>query len=244
MVVGYNDGDSELAQESFALLLHDANVNYSDHNPITRIGSTEVGNVRATKEEVTSVGSPMNLPKGAVTGLQRALKGNMDDTRAREWLGNTHNVSYWKYVYLTEPDTILQSRPSALAHLRHALDKGLVITPHRLQPLPHESDLIGMKKSEKYLPATGAFSSIVELNPLKGGVCCDSLRGRYKPWHNFGRCGSFWWQCGFNSGQNHTRLEEYQLLRIQTGTGIVNLAGSEHGRQCIPSTTGVCSLPP
>jgi hypothetical protein len=244
VVVGYNDGDVDLAQDSFALLRSDTagNSTSKDQSPVTRIGNTELGYARATLEEVTSATTPINLVKGALAGLQCALKGDMEEGRAKEWLGNAHDISYWKYVYLTEPDTILQSRPAALSHLREALDEGLIIAPHRLQPLPHESDLKGMKRSVKYLPATGNFSNVIELNPLKGGVCCDALRGKYKPWRNFEKCGSFWWQCGFNARQNHTRLEEYQLLRLQTGTGIVNLAGSEHGRQCLPSPNGVCSL--
>jgi hypothetical protein len=33
-------------------------------------------------------------------------------------------------------------------------------------------------------------------------------------------------------------------MRLESGTGIVCLAGSEHGRRCVPTINGVCtSLP-
>ena len=100
-----------------------------------------------------------------------------------------------------------------------------------------------MKNENKFLPALGKFETIMELDSLVGGVCCDELGGASRPFQKFERCGSFWWQCGFNSRRNHSRLEEYQLMRLVSGTGIVDLAGSEHGRRCIPNTNGVCSLP-
>ena len=37
--------------------------------------------------------------------------------------------------------------------------------------------------------------------------------------------------------QVHQRLEHYQLIRLDQGSGIVHLAATEHGRQCIPRQT-------
>lgn len=244
LVVGYDEDDSSYARESFAFLRERTSEKDDKELPITRIGKTEVGYARATLEEVTSKITPVNRVKGSLTGLQRALKGKMDEERKKEWLGRTHKASFWKYVYLTEPDTILQARPSALPQIQAALDKGMILAPHRFQPLPHESDLKGMENENKFIPATGKFETVVKLNPLNGGVCCDGLEGESKPYMKFDKCGSFWWQCGFNARRDHSRLEEYQLMRLTgaAGTGIVNLAGSEHGRRCIPNTSGVCSL--
>lgn len=246
LVVGYEKGDSEYAQEAFTMLrakLFEYNDSTETHRTLT-VGNTELQYVNATLEEVTSKVTPINRVKGALTGLQRALKGEMEDERAKQWLGTTHNSSFWKYVFLTEPDTILSTRPSAIPQLRKALDEGLVLAPHRLQPLPHESDLKGMKNELKYLPASGKFETVTQLNALNGGVCCDELGGKtIPPFQRFEPCGSFWWQCGFNARRDHSRLESFQLLRLETGTKFVNLAGSEHGRRCIPKGTGVCTLP-
>jgi hypothetical protein len=245
LVVGYEQGDAGFAQEAFSTLANDNSIESTSNSALMiQIGNTEVGYVSSSKEEVASKITPINRVKGALAGLQHAIQGKMEPSRLRVWLGVTHNASYWKYVYLTEPDTILQTRPSALVQIREALDNGLILAPHRLQPLPHESDLKGMKNKNKFLPAKGKFETVTALDPLDGGVCCDELGGETRPFQKFERCGSFWWQCGFNSHRNHSRLEEYQLMRLESGTGIVCLAGSEHGRRCVPTINGVCtSLP-
>ena len=244
LVVGYEPGDAEFAYETFSLLVNHASVKSNGNDTlVTNIGNTEVGYVNVSNDEVASKITRINRVKGALTGLQLAIKGEMDASRLQEWLGVTRNASFWRYVYLTEPDTILQTRPLAIPQIRKALDNGLILAPHRLQPLPHESDLKGMKNKDKFLPALGKFENVIQLDPLDSGVCCDELGGTFRPFQKFERCGSFWWQCGFNSGRNHSRLEEYQLIRLESGTGIVSLAGSEHGRRCVPNTNGVCSLP-
>jgi hypothetical protein len=70
-------------------------------------GNTEVGYVSSSKEEVASKITPINWVKRALAGLQHAIQGKMERSCLQEWLGITHNTSYWKYVYLMEPDTIL-----------------------------------------------------------------------------------------------------------------------------------------
>lgn len=238
VIVGYKDDDADVVQEAFHLL-HSSNGNGGDNDSPSQamIGSTEIAYVKATTKEVTSRHTAINLVKGALMGLQNALNGNMDETRAREWLGSNHGASHWKYVYLTEPDTILETRPSTLVQLKDALDKGMILMPHRLQPLPHESDVKGMKNPVKFVPATAKFAPVVDLNALENGSCCDEYRGTYKPWKRHGKCEStiFWWQCGFNKNRDHSRLQDYQLIRLESGTGVVNLAATEHGRCCIPS---------
>ena len=181
---------------------------------------------------------PINVIKGALTGLQHALKGKRDKKRTKEWLRSSRTS--WKYVYLTEPDIILHTKPWVLPQLKDALDQGLVLTPHWLQPLPHEADFSKMKDKSKLVPATGNFSSVMELNALNGGVCCDENKGTYKPWEDFPKeKGSFWRQRGFFNGGNHERLTPYSLIRLNPGTGIVSLAASAHGRRCYPRQNGV-----
>lgn len=124
LVVGYEDGDSDFAQDAFTLLRGQTSLNDNKQSPVTRIGNTEVAYVRATTEEVTSKDTPINHVKGALTGLQHALKGEIEEKQMVEWLGSANDVSFWQYVYLTEPDTILQVRPSALPQLRASLTTG------------------------------------------------------------------------------------------------------------------------
>ena len=134
--------------------------------------------------------------------------------------------------------------------IRHELDNDLVFFPHRLQPLPHESDLEGVS-SEIPLPSNILpFSNITLLDPLFGhDHCCDAgdfLPGRSK---EFGRmmypCDDYpWWACGYLNQtkdmneaeirQAHKRLLEYPMLRLEvSGTGLV-FGSSERGRKCIP----------
>jgi hypothetical protein len=73
-----------------------------------------------------------------------------------------------------EPNLIPQNQMEfPPATQRDPLDKGLVLGPHWLQPLRHESNAVGMKKPSKFVPATGNFSSVEDLNPLQGWVCCN-----------------------------------------------------------------------
>lgn len=234
VVVGYNADDEELVDDAFRLLLtlvpNDTTGNTT--NALSQIGRTELAYVRAATEDVISQKTPINIVKGALTGLQKALKGDGDSMSAERQHGSS-----WKYVYLTEPDTILQTKPSALPQLQKALVEGLILAPHRLQPLPHEYDLAGMKNSNKMVHAVGNFSLILQLNSLEGAVCCDQ---DYKPWKEHPKCNSFWWQCGFNDRKDHSRLEQYDLIRLQPGMGIVSLAANHNGRRCKPNTSGVC----
>ena len=130
--------------------------------------------------------------------------------------------------------------------------------PHRLQPLPHESDLPGVS-SDILLPRqVHPFSNITELDPLFGhDYCCDAgdqLPGRSKEFGtDFYSCDYYpWWACGYLNKTKglkddevrdlHKRLVPYPMLRLTTsGTGLV-FASSEGGRSCIPSRTSCPSV--
>ena len=251
VVVGYNVQDEEYAEESFRLLLSlisnkDTSVKTTTaKQSFAKIERTELAYVRAATEDVISQKTPINIVKGALTGLQKALtRQSMSTERQYEWLGTARNASSWKYVYLTEPDSILQTRPSSLPFLKEALDQGMILAPHRLQALPHEYDLAGMKNTHKRVPNFGNFSTIQQLNPWKGAVCCDEYSKSHKPWKQYPKCNSHWWQCGFNDQQDHSRLEHYHLIRLTNpGMNLVTLAANHNGRRCITSNSGVC-IPP
>jgi hypothetical protein len=249
VVVGYNDVDKDFVQESFRYLRDtlDSNSNNAFNNtiPVTKIGPMEVGYVQVHNVEVKTKLIDVNMAKGALGVLQWALKGELDKNRTLDVLGSTTDVSHWKYIFLTEPDTILQTKPWVLSQLKIALDHGLILSPHRLLALPHEADLIGMKDTAQFIPASGNFSNVMDLNALDGAVCCDEHAGTYKPWKEyFGSCGTFWWECGFRkAGYNHNHFTPYSLMRLQQGTGIVSLAATEHGRRCFPNKNSVCEPP-
>jgi hypothetical protein len=211
-----------------------------------RIGHTEVGFVRAVTN-VTTRYVKVNMPKAAIEGLQQAFKGNFEFEETKLWLGNHHNresLLPWKYVYFTEPDTILQTRPWVLPQLVDALDEGFILVPHRLQPIPHESDVKGSDDKTKFVPAAGDLSVVMELDALGGDVCCDA--GIEKPGaSNYPECGTFWYMCGFGKKGgdpfvDHERLLAYKFMRLRDGTGIVSLTGTEHGRRCNPGKNAVC----
>jgi hypothetical protein len=121
-------GDAGFAQEAFSTLVNRTSANnHGKGSLMIQIGNTEVGYASSSKEEVTSKITPIIRVKGALAGLQHAIQGKMEPSRLREWLGVTCNASYWMYVYLMAPDTILQTQPSALVQICEALDNGLIL---------------------------------------------------------------------------------------------------------------------
>jgi len=110
----------------------------------------------------------------------------------QSWLGT--NPKQWKHIYFTEPDLILQTRQTALPSLVQQLNKGWILTAHRLQPLPHirqfddivntaiETNNAALVRylSQKLLPDFGSFhhANITSLDPYEVS-CCD--QGNYYP---------------------------------------------------------------
>jgi len=205
-----------------------------------------------------------NIPRGAVIGLQKALMGKLDSIKEQDdWLGRNYDLKYWKYVYLTEPDTILNLNHNLLPLIRKALDDGISLFPHRLHPLPHETDLPTNNTFNRglYLPNHPPFSNITTLDPFGDNYisCCDdglSAPGKQN-WtiHHGPRsetvnegCKGRWWECGFieHDGstefnmteviQGHARLLTYRFMRLHNGIGI-SFGTNNQGRQCIPSKT-------
>lgn len=247
VVTGYNDGDDRHVQECFRLV-----------NSLYNLETTELGYVRITNETwITTQYVKFNMPRAAVIGMQLALKGQAKDPL--DWLGTKHEHSYWKYVYLTEPDTILHTKPWLLSSIRDGLDRGLSFFPHRLQPLPHESDLpldantsrivTSSTNAGRFVPnSVSPFSNVTVLDPIHD-FCCDD--GQIP---NHEKCGTWFWTCGFDNRiqqkdlseeevlEKHKRLVNYPMMRLERGTGVV-FGPTEHGRRCLPSKVPCPSIP-
>jgi hypothetical protein len=187
--------------------------------------------------------------------MQMALNGDFESPEETQaWLGTSHTKDYWKYFYLTEPDTILHTKSNLLDLIRKGLDEGLGFYPHRLQPLPHQSDLPRNKPSilealtGRYVPSHEAtpFANVTTLT--KRYSCCDDgphWHGRMNDTRHKPCRGQQWWGCGLLGERQDTpekilrlqkRLLPYPLMRLEYGTRIVFLSTNQ-GRRCIPSTT-------
>jgi hypothetical protein len=192
------------------------------------------------------------MPKQAIAGLQMALIGKLNTSQTQAWVGDT--ATRWKYVYFTEPDLVLSSRPGSIHALTSELEKGRVLAGHRLQPIPHALDFPGFEdRRNNLVPAVGNFSaaSIPDVDTAEY-ACCDAGNGR--PGRDIPQpeCGTFWYQCGFNMrNKNYSNLEgvldahrrkvPYSWMRLSTGTGSVMMATTEHARQCTLLHHGSCS---
>jgi hypothetical protein len=237
VVVGYYDTDAELAAAVFDQLVSFQQALLPPTKPsdyfTANFGSTELAFVHT--DNINSTYTRRNIPKGAIVGLENAIKDNIDQEK---WLGKS--PSKYKYIYLTESDQILNARLSST--FLDAMDDGGVLVPHRLQPIPHMHDLKGVLVDNdiyRALPEEG-FNQVYELDAEQSS-CCDtsthlftSPKDESKP-----QCdgGQFWWQCGLlgrGSERNFTHLKNYDFMRLAGGTGIVSLSSTEWSRRCRP----------
>jgi hypothetical protein len=259
VVVGYDVADQAYVEESFRLLnfifkTDSVGMNTTSSSSFLRIHNTEFGFVRLQNETwIKTKFLDKNMPRGAIIGMRMALSGILRDTDQRkQWIGSDFSASYWKYFYLTEPDTILTTKLWLRSSIRDGLDHGLSFFPHRLQPLPHESDLhVSDFNAGLFLPShVHPFSNVTTLNLRngRGDFCCDGGSSWIGRSERFGPCGTNWFVCGFDENvvqknmseenvlERHKRIVPYSLMRLQDGTGIV-FASSNQGRRCFPSKT-------
>mmetsp|Transcript_40812 Transcript_40812/g.98423 ORF Transcript_40812/g.98423 Transcript_40812/m.98423 type:complete len:566 (+) Transcript_40812:40-1737(+) len=193
----------------------------------TQIGNTELAAVRITNTTwFKTKWVKHNMPLAAVIGMQLALGGKFEyDKETRYWLGTKHDASYWKYVYLTEPDTLLHTKESMWKPIQEGLDQGLSFFPHRLQPLPHELNLppsadddpsnnkkkkhISKKYESKFIPNNvPPFSNVTNLDESRH--CCDDgpeWPGRSEEFGIQQRpCGGhWWWGCGYQQASSSNK---------------------------------------
>lgn len=276
VVTGYHHPiDEDRVREAFNIVDATFNDVSKTHNDMARmflqVGHTDIAYVRLQELWVKTNLVPVNVPRGALIGMQMALSGKLSEGHTKDWLGDKSKTGEWKYFYLTEPDTILSTAPHILPLIRQGLDQGWIFFPHRLQPIPHEADLPvdhSFMSPGRYVPGSiSPFSNITLLkNPwadnrsnVEGlyAHCCDT--GIFKPGRTeeFGTkqqpCGRWWWACGFTNQESnisamealefHKRLVPYPMMRLQGGTAVV-VAATEMGRRCSPSRTPCASSLP
>ena len=220
--------------------------------------ATELSYVRVDQELYNSKYVSVNRPRAMFYGLQQALKNAFNASYTIQWLGNKHPPSYWKYVYFSEADLVLQTRASSLPAIHESLEQGLILMPHRLELVRHESDFVRDNETyngtKDFLPNRGIFSNILELD---GDVdmCCDD--GINRPSFNNMlfehdnpqqelelKCTSWWWNCGYTQGWEtlgipdevlHRRILKFTpFIRLTQGTRIISISGTEHQRKCNP----------
>jgi hypothetical protein len=265
VVVGHNqqqDAERPLVHQAFSRFAPNINAT------TTSVYGTQLAYATVSDDVVRTDFMAVNVPRGALLGLRRALEGT-DREWTSQWLGPPNNtaggVYPWKFVYLTEPDTILHVRPASLLKIERMLRKGMILVPHRLQPVPYEGDVPESNQTHTFITreqvaaSTAAF--ILELDAAESGAaCCDEQMGTLRPGPKAAaeaaglgaRCGwDRWWLCGFGAAQpnssshshqgNHSLiLDHYQLIRLREGTGVTLVSGSSHGRRCFPTLNATC----
>ena len=247
VVVSYKNSpaDFDIAAQAFTELQKQYRA-YHGHkfdsfkDPLTPLGHMELNHVTVTNEDyVKTKFIKINVPKGALKGLHDALSGKIRQPAQSEWLGD-HPKDYWDYVYLTEPDIVLQMKYSALDGLEKALKEGMMLAPHRLQPVPHELNFEGLVTAnpEQRIVPKEQFTDVMSMDTDQEDVCCDIGRSIPGLPPTIEKCNDFWWICGFRRGgltpeERHQRLMPYGFFRLTKGTGIISVAATEHGRQCI-----------
>jgi hypothetical protein len=260
VVVGSDSADVNVAHLALWML------RLGDHNNTEQQerSSIDLAFALAPPDLVNSTYLTNNVCRGALAGLQRALSALSNSSASdissssdwkRQWLGDV-DPGYWRYVYYSEFDSPLQTRPSVLGRMRDLLDEGSILVPRRLQLVGYEGDVPDEFRSQvpaRLVPID--FQTPLVLNSADVRVstaasevpdgndtgivyqhCCDALEGKRRPgMTDFERCGSFWYMCGYGKRGNHSRLEPYRFVRLSHGIGITTLAGTEQGRRCIPS---------
>ena len=159
-----------------------------------------------------------------ISSSEKGLERN-DQSFAIQWLGQAEEEEHkWKYVYSTGADTILHVKGEALPTLARELDLGHVLIPHRLQPLPHESDFFFFSRSSSsssssgddsvpknvttnsVIPSYGVFAHVQQMGSTD--QCCDD-GAHPNTDYNYDRVsssscnGTFWYLCGFGHNKNN-----------------------------------------
>ncbi|CAB9531368.1 expressed unknown protein [Seminavis robusta] len=231
------------------------------HSSPNSVGHLEVAYVSFDKASAKTKIMERNMPRACLVGARKAFlaadattKTEEDTQHLNDWFGTTRDPSHWKYLYLTEPDSILTTRATSLPQIKEEMDlRGGIIAPMRLQPIPHESDVgEGFQYGDRYLHENEGFQ-VMELDHYEQqhDVCCDHYQGQdIRPGlSDFPGCGHRkWFLCGldqkFREVQDpHERLRPYQLFRLKRGTGITTIAGNLFARRCFPGQASVCEPP-
>lgn len=240
VVVGISAIEEEVATQSFALL--------------TKLHAKRPMQLQYVQQAAVFKDEEGMVPRLALKGLHKAMISTHDEQLQRLWLGGGINVTHrWKYVYYTEPDLLLHTRWGALPALTQALQDGMLLCAHRLEPIPHQRDFPFNRESSWLLPDVGPFAVAYEADP--NDACCDGgfvypsnkrldayYQGRFK---QTGECDflATWAYCGLSrKGVDYTNMTQmlmahdkllgYPLIRLRSGTGLPLVGASQ--RMCIP----------
>jgi hypothetical protein len=205
------------------------------------------------RQEAKNTSKSLLMPRLVIDKLQRAFRGNLTTTQNHAWLGDDSNR--WKYVYFSEPDLILHTRPHAVRELGVQLEQGKLIAAHRFQPISHAVDFPNYPRSQDLIPADAddpATTAFINLDPSAGDSCCDA--GNYWPGRTeHKKCSYMWLYCGYLandadpdvnqsvSWKRHERLWRYFPL-VSFTSGFRSPMVSEHARICRPqpASAGGC----
>jgi hypothetical protein len=214
VVVGVDgDMDQTLVEESFQRAYKVHNHNQPSVGPVTHVGTMEVAFCNGEDGKTSSsannnnINSKVNVPKATLMGLHKAFRAAQDGQSAQEnvkaWLGD-HDINHWKYIYLTEFDSVLNTRPSTLKTLQDHVDSGLILLPWRFQPIPHETDVRNCARRDLFVHQMNQyFYDVHELDALDmhPDKCCDEVKGPdFKRWKEIAKekevsqdCGDSWY---------------------------------------------------
>ena len=206
VVVGVNaDKDRSMVEEVFQRVYRQLNRNQPSEGPVTHLGHLEVAFCDGLVEDAqtSDANIKLNVPKATLMGLRRAVsaaqEGRSQEENVKAWLGD-HETNHWQYIYLTAPDSVLNTRPSTLKTLQEQLNNGMVLLPWRFQLMPHEADVEQCAARDLFvhrLPHGEFFYDVHELDALElhPDKCCDEAKGPdFKPWKEVGEdCGKSWY---------------------------------------------------
>lgn len=188
----------------------------------------------------------------AIGLLQQAMRSEMDHDKKIQWLGK--NPSQWKFVYFTEPDTILHTRGSALGPIGKRLQQGQVITAHRLEPiLQKQIDIQDYQDRSNFVlsPFESTLGRMLHDLDSETAACCDG--GNRRPGQtDFTYCGTRF-ACHVRLHPSTTlpqgtapaltkrqHLISHPYLRLKQGLGVPLV--SSHARICLPAERGSCPV--
>jgi len=212
----------------------------------------ELTYVVATEELYQASKVKIHRVKAAIYGIKQAVVGNFNASYTNQWLGTRQPHDYWKHVYVTENDLLLQTRPSALSSIHKALEEEYVLFPYRLNIVPHELDLTdeeGRKYNGTKAMLPSKFDNILSLNGDED-MCCDG--GKDHPNSNItmdvpgdlNHCYHKFFLCGFRKGRKgfgnltdelrHRRvLKHLPFYRLRQGFDTV-IVPATNTRRCHP----------
>ena len=195
-------------------------------------GDMDVAFVKLHPNETRTKFVAVNTPAAAIKGLHAAFAANDG-----AWLGR----GGWKYVYLTEPDSLLVARGSTLpAVLRH-VDAGRVLCPHGLQPVPHASDDVFGYLGRAPVPDTRDFA-VLDVDERDGCYdlgAFDVPDGCRVP-ERFPIRGK-WIMCGIATETlgNFSAARAQGFMRLRHGSRVTLSPADDRGRRC----SAVCEAP-